>query len=80
LDFLSVTFISRAFADELFKSTQLIKSKSSKSIIFSNLSFSVLKVLEAVEKTQTVRLVTESKIKNYRFESVEAMRDFMFSW
>jgi anti-anti-sigma regulatory factor len=80
LDFKGIDFISRAFADELVKAVDTLKKKTGKSIIFSNPSFSVIQVLEAVQKTQTHRMVTESKITNYQFDSVEAMKDFMYSW
>ncbi|HRH36026.1 MAG TPA: hypothetical protein PKY12_13260 [Catalimonadaceae bacterium] len=80
INFQSVSFMSRAFADQFVKGINLLKSEKGKAVIFANVSYSVLQMMESVQKTQTNRMVPESKIRNYHFASVEDMRDFMFSW
>jgi len=78
LNFHSVEFISRSFADELIKKQQEFESVGTP-VIYLNANESVLKMLQAVSRTQNKTYRELKKVPVYHYTDRELLRDFLLS-
>lgn len=80
LNFSDVSFMSRAFADQFVKELITLESEGKVKVALGNIPFPIQQLLKTVQITQSERKVLQSNIRTMHFDSVEAMRDFMFAW
>jgi len=79
-DFAGVHFISRAFADQFVKELFVLENEDGIKVTLENIDFPIQEILKEVRITQSDRRISQTHIQNVKFESVDAMRDFMFAW
>ena len=80
LDFSSVTYISRSFADQFHIDKLTTAERHQKTIIVANAETSVLHMLQAVAKTQNRKLGDIPKIPIYKFTTHTQLENFLLGF
>ena len=79
LDFSSVDYISRSFADQFHFDKINCAINSQKSIIVSNASDAVINMLQAVAKTQNAANKKSDKVPVYKYSTYGQLENFLLS-
>ncbi|HTM66050.1 MAG TPA: hypothetical protein VL093_07010 [Flavipsychrobacter sp.] len=77
LDFTQVTYISRSFADQFYIDKLLVAKETKKVIVVANADYAVLKMLQAVAKTQKHIRHNTSDIPIYKLKSFSQIENFL---
>lgn len=80
LDFSSVEYISRSFADQFHFDKINCAANLQKVIIVSNAPDAVINMLQAVEKTQNTAIKKTDKVPVYKYSSQGQLENFLLSF
>jgi len=79
LDFSSVEFMSRSFADQLHKEKLRVHRDTRSEIIITNASREVADMLNSVAKTQSATIRTKEDIPVFRFSDAKVLTEYLLS-
>ena len=80
-DFTSVEYISRSFADQFYFDKNKYSTELQKNIIVSNVSDNIVKMLQAVAKSQnSVNRNLVSNVPVYKYSSYSQLESFLLSF
>lgn|SRR5690606_1358597 len=79
LDFSGIEFMSRSFADQFHKELYL-RDEDSFEIIIKNADASIIRMLDAVSKTQTKRKAVKKTHQVASYNNLKQMESFVMSW
>ena|ERR1700733_7375696 len=79
LDFSSIEFVSRSFADQLLKEQAKLFNTSNITVYLQNLHTDLLTLIDKVSQTQQKAGFGSSAIPVLRFANAEALNDFLIS-
>ncbi len=79
LDFSGVEFMSRSFADQFHKELYL-HEEDSVEIVIKNADATIIRMLDAVSKTQTKRKAVKKTHQVASYNDLKQMESFVMSW
>lgn len=79
LDFSGIEFMSRSFADQFHKELYLSESDAFE-IVIKNAHASIIRMLDAVSKTQTKRKAVRKTHQVISYNDLKQMESFVMSW
>ncbi|SEL41246.1 STAS-like domain-containing protein [Parapedobacter koreensis] len=79
LDFSGIEFISRSFADQLYKELYL-HDKDSFDIVIKNADAGIIRMMDSVSKTQTKRRAVKKTHQVASYNDLKQMESFVMSW
>ncbi|MXV50341.1 hypothetical protein GS399_05100 [Pedobacter sp. HMF7647] len=77
LDFQSVLFMSRSFADQFHKEVSRLENID---LVINNADFGIVEMLNSVAKTQTQRNPVNTNYKVLSFDNLSKLTDFSYAW
>jgi len=79
LDFSGIEFMSRSFADQFHKELYL-RDEDAFEIVIKNADAAIIRMLDAVSKTQTKRKAVKKTHQVASYNSLKQMESFVMSW
>lgn len=79
LDFSGIEFMSRSFADQFHKELYL-RDEDSVEIVIKNAEASIIRMLDAVSKTQTKLTAVKKTHQVASYNDLKQMESFVMSW
>jgi len=79
LDFAEVEYISRSFADQFHAEKLALATRQQKSIIVTNANDQIIRMLQAVAKTQDVKDRLYEKMPVFHYTNWRSLENFLLS-